>query len=98
MTKIEICAIEDANPGQVYLYPEGAFYKAYQKSAWILRTKVHPFKLSSRSLKGLEAPLLSVGFPQSSLDKFSTGLVPCPGLSVLVGVSSLCSWEESEVR
>jgi len=31
MTKLEICAIEDANPGQVYLYPEGAFYKAYQK-------------------------------------------------------------------
>ena len=75
MTKLEICAIEDANPGQVYLYPEGAFYKAYQKSAWILRTKVHPFKLSSRSLKGLERPLLSVGFPQSSLDKFSAGLM-----------------------
>ena len=46
-----------------------------QKSAWILCTKVHPFKLSSRSLKGLEGPLLSVGFPQSSLDKFSTGLM-----------------------
>ena len=98
MTKLEICAIEDANSGQVYLYPEGAFYKAYQKTAWILCTKVHPFKLSSRLLKGLEAPLLSVGFPQSSLDKFSAGLVTCPGLSVLVGVSSLGSWEESEVR
>ncbi len=46
-----------------------------QKSAWILRTKVHPFKLSSRLLKGLEGPLLSVGFPQSSLDKFSAGLM-----------------------
>ena len=75
MTKLEICAIEDANPGQLYLYPEGAFYKAYQKSAWILCTKVNPFKLSSRLLKGLEAPLLSVGFPQSSLDKFSAGLM-----------------------
>ena len=75
MTKLEICAIEDANPGQVYLYPEGAFYKAYQKIAWILCTKLHPFKLSSRSLKGLERPLLSVGFPQSSLDKFSAGLM-----------------------
>ena len=26
MTKLEICAIEDANPGQVNLYPEGSFY------------------------------------------------------------------------
>ena len=75
MTKLEICAIEDANPGQVYLYPEGAFYKAYQKSAWILRTKVHPLKVSSRLPKGLEGPLLSVGFPQSSLEKFSAGLM-----------------------
>ena len=69
-----------------------------QKSAWILCTKVHPLKVSSRLLKGLEAPLLSVDFPQSSLDKFSAGLVTCHSLSVLVGVSSLGSWEESEVR
>jgi len=69
MTKLEICAKEDANPGQVYLYPEGAFFKAYQKSAWLLCTRVFPFKVSARPLKGLEDPLLSVGFPQSSLDK-----------------------------
>lgn len=74
MTKLEICAIEDANPGQVYLYPEGVFYKAYQKSAWLLCMRVHPFKVSARSLKGLDVPLLSVGFPQSSPDKFSAGL------------------------
>ena len=74
MTKLEICAIEATNPGQVNLYPEGAFYKAYQKSAWLLCTRVHPFKVSSRPLKGLDCPLLSVGFPQSSLDKFSAGL------------------------
>lgn len=73
MTKLEICAIEDTNPGQVYLYPEGSFYKAYQKSAWLLCTRVHPFKVSARPLKGLEGPLLSVGFPMSSLDKFSAG-------------------------
>jgi len=32
MTKLEICTKEGTNPGMVYLYPEGAFYKAYQKS------------------------------------------------------------------
>ena len=66
--------MEDANPGQIYLYSEGAFYKAYQKSAWLLCTRVHPFKVSARLLKGLDGPLLSVGFPKSSLDKFSAGL------------------------
>ena len=39
MTKLEICNIEDSNPGQVYLYPEGTFYKAYQKSAWLLQAQ-----------------------------------------------------------
>ena len=74
MTKLEICAIEDANPGQVNLYPEGSFYKAYQQSAWLLCTRVHPFKVNARPLKGLDGLLLSVGFPMSSLDKFSAGL------------------------
>ena len=74
MTKLEICAIEDTNPGQVNLYPEGAFYKAYQQSAWLLCSRVHPFKVSARSLKGLGVPLLSVGFPQSSLYKITAGL------------------------
>ena len=74
MTKLEICAIEDVNPGVVYLYPEGTFYKAYQQSAWLLCSRVHPFKVSVRPLKGLDGPLLSVGFPFSSFDKFSSGL------------------------
>lgn len=63
MTKLEICEIEDANPGVVYLYPEGSFFKAYQRSAWLLCSRVHPFKVSARPLKGLDGPLLSVGFP-----------------------------------
>ena len=82
MTKLEICAIEESNPGQVFLYPEGSFYKAYQKSAWLLCTRVHSFKVSARALKGLEGPLLSVGFPQSSLDKFSAGLKVAENQSV----------------
>lgn len=88
MTKLEICAIEDANPGQVNLYPEGSFYKAYQQSAWLLCTRVHPFKVSARPLKGLDGPLLSVGFPMSSLDKFSAGLTvaenPSGGVQVAI--------------
>ena len=48
MTKLEICTIEEANPGQINLFPEGAFYKAYQQSAWLLCTRVHPFKVSAR--------------------------------------------------
>lgn len=89
MTKLEICAIEDTNPGQVNLYLEGSFYKAYQQSAWLLCSKVHPFKVSARSLKGLNGPLLSVGFPMSSLDKFSGGLTVAGNPSPIDGYKCL---------
>ena len=99
MTKLEICAIEKTNPGLVYLYPEGAFYKAYQKSAWILCTKVHPFKVSSRPLKVLDGPLLSVSIPQSSLEKFPAGLAVAENgdckilpLNELIDFSSYWQW------
>ena len=47
--------MENANPGQVYLYPEGVFYKAYQKRAWLLCTRVHPFKVSASAARGADA-------------------------------------------
>ena len=73
-TKLEIFASEQANDGKIILYPEGMFYKAYEKSAFLLCTKVHPFKVSARPLKGLDEPLVSVGFPFSSLEKFAAGM------------------------
>lgn len=75
MTKLEIYESEQSNPGVVYLYPEGMFYKAYEKSAYLLCTRVHAFKVSCRPMKGWKQPLLSVGFPMSSLEKFSAGMV-----------------------
>lgn len=81
MTTLEICAIEDANPGWVNLYPEGSFYKAYQQSAWLLCTRVHPFKVSARPLKGLDGnsfpPLVTVKVPVSTVVEIVTGLPHC---------------------
>lgn len=71
MTKLEIVARERRSDGTVLLYPEGMFYKAYEQSAFILCTKVHPFKVSVRELKGMDGPLVSVGFPQSSLSRWT---------------------------
>ena len=62
MTKLEIIDRERRSDGTVLLYPEGMFYKAYEQSAFILCTKVHPFKVSARELKGMDGPLVSVGF------------------------------------
>ena len=73
-TKAEIYAAERRNDGEVALYPEGMFYKAYEKSAFLLCTKVSPLKVSRMTVKNLPEPLVRVGFPITSLEKFSNGM------------------------
>lgn len=73
MTKFEIIALERQNKGVVNLYAEGSFYKAYEQSAFVLCTYVRPLKVSARPLKGYDGLLLSVGFPMSSLEKWTDG-------------------------
>ena len=72
-TKKEIYDIEQTNTGVIHLYPEGMFYRAYEKSAFLLCTVIHPFKVSGHFVKTIGDNLLSVGFPQSSLEKWSCG-------------------------
>ena len=50
------------------------FYKAYEKSAFLLCTKVSPLKVSRMTVKNLPEPLVRVGFPITSLEKFSNGM------------------------
>lgn len=68
MTKLEIFNLEQDNPGNVYLFLEGTFYKAYERSAYLLCKHVQPFKVSSRIIKDIPGPLVSVGFPKTSLE------------------------------
>lgn len=90
MTKTEIYHLEENNFGRIYLFQEGMFYKAYEKSAFLLSTLVNPFKVSSRLIKEIGDSIVSIGFPMASLDKFSSGLKrdssnpPCPGCVVLI--------------
>ena len=48
MTKQEIYKSEQSNDKDIVLYPEGKYYKAYERSAWRLCMLVHEFKASSR--------------------------------------------------
>lgn len=53
MTSKEIIALEDSNTGCINLYKEGLFWRAYERSAYALCTRVHPFKAMKRQLKVL---------------------------------------------
>lgn len=73
MTKLEIYKAEQNNTGTVILYLEGKFYKAYERSAWLLCTLVHEFKVSCGYVKTVSDYLASIGFPFESLEKWSGG-------------------------
>ena len=53
---------ERNNLDRVYLTPEGAFLKAYERSAFILDTQWHPFKVSVKTVKYLKSEIASLGF------------------------------------
>jgi len=58
---------ERNNLDRVYLTPEGAFLKAYERSAFILDTQWHPFKVSVKTVKYLKAEIASLGFGKQGL-------------------------------
>ena len=75
MTSKEIIALESGNTCCIRLYREGLFWRAYERSAYALCTRVHPFKAMKRQLKVLGGETLVVaGFPVSSEDRYLQGL------------------------
>lgn len=54
---------------EVVLFLEGKFWKAYEKSAYVL-TMLYGFKPSKRYVKLVNQDIISVGFPQESLQKY----------------------------
>ena len=55
----------------VRLYAEGTFYRAYEWSAWLCVRYIQDFKATKRKFKNEEEPVVFVGFPVTSLSKFT---------------------------
>ena len=53
MTFLEIISLEDSKTDSIYLYREGMFMKAYERSAFFAHTLIHEFKLSKTVPKWL---------------------------------------------
>ena len=60
--------------GQVVLFLEGKFWKAYERSAWAL-ARLYNFKPSKRFVKLVGEEVISVGFPLEQLSKYLPGAV-----------------------
>ena len=60
----------DEQQRTIHLYADGTFYRAYEWSAWLCCVYIKQFKVTKRMVKTVDADMLFVGFPQTSLEKF----------------------------
>ena len=74
MTYKERIDKEDRNHNCLILYKEGIFFKAYEQSAYVCHTRIAPFQLKVKTLKDVEQPYITLGFPQSQQEKYLSGL------------------------
>lgn len=56
------------NRAVIHLYRDGAFWRAYNWSAWLCHRFVKEFKVIHKSTKNIEESFLYVGFPVTSLE------------------------------
>lgn len=71
MTYKERIERENGNTDCVYAYSDGGlFYNFYDRSAYVLHTKVRQFKTHVKTLKGLPEPYIKLGFPVSKKEEY----------------------------
>lgn len=63
----------DSQPARVvHLFLEGSFLRAYEWSAWLCCRYLNEFKATRRQIKNTEQDFVFIGFPETSLEKYST--------------------------
>lgn len=55
---------------EIHLFKEGTFWRAYEMSAWLCVRCPHEFKATKRQMKEVEQPVVFIGFPASSFEKW----------------------------
>lgn len=69
--EIEQQRTTDTENRQVHLFQEGTFYRAYERSAWLVITYISPLKPTRRNVKGQDESIVFCGFPLTSLSKYT---------------------------
>lgn len=70
LADMEAKRVQSGIKGEIHLWREGTFLRAYDWSAWLAFRLLHEFKVNKRQLKGREKPVAYIGFPETSLQKW----------------------------
>ncbi len=65
----EKLSYEQQNERTIRLWPEGGFYKAYERSAYLFVNYVRPYEVRSKFVKVVGGNVIDIGFPKSVLQK-----------------------------
>ena len=69
MTYKEIILREASNTNLIYLYKEGLFWKAYEKSAYLFVNSIASYKAKSKYVKAVKQDIIYIGLPPVSLQR-----------------------------
>ena len=71
----EVLALEEGNNSEIRLYHEGMFWRAYERSAFMLCSQVKPLKVTKRVAKSIGGEAICmVGFPVGSFESICGGV------------------------
>ena len=73
MTTEEKLSIENDNTDRIICLREGMFWKLYERSAFLFSKQVKALKPTRKYFKGSGEQVVSIGFPDTSLDSFLKG-------------------------
>ncbi len=68
MSISEILKKEATNNGDIILFKDGIFWRAYERSAFLFTTHVKPYQLTKRYFKNVGCEVAFCGFPNTALD------------------------------
>ncbi|MBP3213323.1 MAG: hypothetical protein J6M19_00565 [Bacteroidaceae bacterium] len=71
IAEMERARIDMGAFSELHLWREGTFLRGYEWSAYLACRFLHDFKVSKRQFKDIESPVAYIGFPESSLPKWT---------------------------
>lgn len=71
MTFIERLKLENNNTEKIIFFNDkGLFYNLLERSAYAFCTRIKPFKVNVKQLKGIDNPFVSIGVPAGKTDNY----------------------------
>lgn len=85
---VDKLAVEQHNERMVRLYSEAAFYKAYERSAYLFVTQVRPYEARRTHLKVVGGDVVSIAFPKTVLASLGVDYQEQADGAVLISMSA----------